>query len=58
MGFSPDPRVSGWWVSWGAQGQAKGCVPLSSRALALAIHWPGPGLEAAANLSCIPTSET
>ena len=37
-----------WWVRWGARGKAEGCVSQSCRALAEAMCWPGPGLEAAA----------
>ena len=36
----------------------RGCVLQSSRALATAAHWPGPGLEAAANPSPILSSAT
>ena len=38
--------------------KAGACAPQSSRALATAAHWLGPGLEAAANLSPIPASAT
>ena len=43
-------------VSWGARGQAEGCVLQSSGALAMASQWPAPGLEAAVSLSPIPPS--
>lgn len=45
-GCPPCPLVSGWRVSWGeveAWGQAEDYVPQSSRALAMAAHWLGPG---------------
>ena len=38
-------------MNWGPQG----CIPQSSSALATAVHQSGPGLDAAANLSLIPT---
>lgn len=35
--------------------QAGGCVPQGSKALPVAAHWPGPGLEMAMSLSPPPT---
>ena len=56
-GLLPGPsRPSARQVSCRARGQAEGCVSQSSRALAMATRWRGPGLEAAANLSPTPTS--
>ena len=54
----PGPPTSGWWVSWGPGDRLGACVLQSSRALAMATQWLGPGLEAVANLSSIPSSET
>lgn len=39
----------------GPREQAGSCVLQGSRALAMAAHWPGPGLEEAVNLSPSPT---
>ena len=51
---APGPLASGWPVSWGSQGQAAGSVLQRPRALLVVAHWPGPGFEAAVNLSPRP----
>ena len=62
-GSQPSPQgppgctASGQRVSWGPRGQAEGSVLQSSRALAMAVHWLGPDLEAAESL-LIPTTST
>ena len=58
LAFSPGPSypASSQWLSWRGPGnRLGGCVLQGSRALAMAAHWLGPGLEAAVNLSPSPT---
>ena len=51
----PGPLALGGRVSWGTlAGKAGDCVLQSSRALATAAHWRGPGLDATANVSPHP----
>ena len=54
------PPVLGLWVSWRSQGQeqAEGCVLQDSRTHSITTNRPGPGLEAAVNLSPISASTT